>query len=541
MRIVLRVFQSSFHQLGPAIFFGIVAANTYTAMIALIHRALQGDLSNQNMVLFIAAVTAYTLTEILTRRFFLSISLAISARIRLEMTQIVLATPLARIEELTPHKIFGVLHGEIETITGAISDLSGTIIKTLQVTGLLIYFGIVSPQVLTVTAVMFPVMIALYLYPSAKAREFIRRERSAGWIVNKRLEEAVFGIREISQSSAKADYFFHRELRPAIQSARQISLKNRTFEFLFAHSSDMLLYLFVGALIFIGGREDSANLVKVRDLVLFVLVIKDPARTIIDHFGNLYRTNIRLKEIEKLGFDLERIFHPSPQTRETKSSHAAPDFQTIEMREVQFTYPQRDGHEEKSFSLGPISLTIRRGEILFIVGGNGSGKTTLIKLLCGLYTPSQGSVLLDAKPMLSDETSAYKNLFHVIFSDFYLFEQIHLKDFQQYSLRASEMLKKFELENRISISESGYISDVQLSSGQRKRIAMIVAKLEDKPILILDEWAADQDPHFKRLFYEQMLPDFRAQGKTVIIISHDDRYFHVADRVLTLEDGMVKK
>ena len=85
----------------------------------------------------------------------------------------------------------------------------------------------------------------------------------------------------------------------------------------------------------------------------------------------------------------------------------------------------------------------------------------------------------------------------------------------------------------------GRFSTLDLSTGQRKRLAMVAALLDDKPIYIFDEWAADQDPGFRRYFYEGLLGELKARGKTVLAVTHDDRYFGVADRVVKRGEGGV--
>lgn len=537
MYLVLRIFRSSFKVIGPAIFAGIIAANSYTAMIALIHQGLQGNLSWSFAWLFIGAIVLFAASEIVSRRLFLKISLEVSARIREDMTRTILRTPLQTIEKLTPHKLFGILHGEIEAVAGAVSDLSSTIIRTLQLIGLLTYFGITAPQVLFVALILIPVIAVIYLYPASKAQRFIDEERRAGWRVNKRLEEAVFGFRELSQNSEKSHLFIEQALRPTTENARQIILKNRTFEFLFSHVADVLLYAAVAALIFIGGRADLSNLVHIRDIVLFALVLKDPARIVIEHSANLYRANVRLKKIEDLGFDLRDVYRKSIVPVQAEIARPVPA--NIEFRNVTFSHRPEDASGDRPFHLGPINLLLERGKMVFLVGGNGSGKTTLIKIICGLYEPVSGEILVDGTPVADWGRQNFKSLFHVVFADFFMFEQIHLAPFEKYHEQTKKLLKNFRLDKRISIESNGHISDINLSTGQRKRVAMITALIEDKPIVVFDEWAADQDPEYKRHYYTEILPQLVAQGKFVVVVSHDDHYFHTANRLIKLQDGQI--
>lgn len=190
------------------------------------------------------------------------------------------------------------------------------------------------------------------------------------------------------------------------------------------------------------------------------------------------------------------------------------------------------------FEVGPLDLNIRQGEVLFIVGGNGSGKSTLLKLLTGLYPPSGGSMTLDGATIGPETYQTYRELFSAIFADFHLFRKLYgLESPDEQKIR--ELLREMELTRKTRYADRRF-SDIDLSSGQRKRLAYIAALLEDKPIYVFDEWAADQDPIFRKYFYNNLIGDLRTMGKTVIAVSHDDRYFNRADRVLKMEEGILK-
>ena len=100
------------------------------------------------------------------------------------------------------------------------------------------------------------------------------------------------------------------------------------------------------------------------------------------------------------------------------------------------------------------------------------------------------------------------------------------------------MLALLEMGDKLGV-ENGAFTTIDLSAGQRKRAAMLACVLERRPILVLDEWAADQDPHFRRKFYEVILPWLRRQGFTIVAVTHDDRYFHHADRRIHLREGRI--
>ena len=194
---------------------------------------------------------------------------------------------------------------------------------------------------------------------------------------------------------------------------------------------------------------------------------------------------------------------------------------------------------ETGFHLGPMSISFKSGEITFIVGGNGSGKSTLAKLITGLYTPTSGAIYLNGQPVTPENLEWYRQHFSAIFSDFYLFESYLGFNDRHLDQRVQGYLQQLELDHKVQVN-NGVLSTINLSQGQRKRLALLTTYLEDRPIYVFDEWACDQEPRFRKLFYTQILTDLKAKGKTVIVITHDEHYFQLADHLVKLDYGKVE-
>jgi putative ATP-binding cassette transporter len=211
-------------------------------------------------------------------------------------------------------------------------------------------------------------------------------------------------------------------------------------------------------------------------------------------------------------------------------------FRRITLSEIVFSYRREGG--PSTFTVGPWTLGLRRGELLFLTGSNGSGKSTALKLITGLYEPDSGAVLVDDVEVTRDQRQAYRELFSTVFTDFHLFEQLYgIEDTDP--ARVNALIERFGLAGKVSFAE-GRFSTHDLSTGQRKRLALIVALLEDRPVYVLDEWAADQDPEFREEFYRVILPELKSRGKTVIVVTHDDRFWNVADRLVRLDLGRIE-
>src|SRR6266478_332997 len=210
---------------------------------------------------------------------------------------------------------------------------------------------------------------------------------------------------------------------------------------------------------------------------------------------------------------------------------------SLELEGVVFSYDD-EGPGDNSFVLGPIDFQLNPGDLVFVVGGNGSGKSTFVKLLVGLYRQRLGKIRLGGTPIADSNRDWYRQHFSVTFSDFYLFEKFLGLDKNTLDSRAQMYLRNLGLDRKVRVTEQR-LSTTDLSQGQRRRLALLTAYLEDRPFYVFDEWAADQDPQYKQVFYTELLPELRARRKGVAIITHDDRYFHLGDRIVKLHDGQI--
>ena len=273
---------------------------------------------------------------------------------------------------------------------------------------------------------------------------------------------------------------------------------------------------------------------SVTEIAAVILFIIGPLSTVVSGFPAYTKANIAVLDINDLEMNLDHLNGRPHLFNETVQKHIAA-FNTVSLKSVEFSY--YDVQKDALFKTGPIELTLKKGETLFIVGGNGSGKSTLLKLLTGLYTPEKGKIEVDNTIISPENVQEYRELFSAIFSDFHLFDRLYgIKDWSDDEIFS--LIKEFQLEDKTSFKD-GVFTNLNLSTGQKKRIAMIVALLENRPICVFDEWAADQDPEFRRYFYYELIPKLKQTGKTIIIVSHDDQYFNTADRIMKMDYGQL--
>ncbi|MBO9509230.1 cyclic peptide export ABC transporter [Thalassospira sp. A3_1] len=254
-------------------------------------------------------------------------------------------------------------------------------------------------------------------------------------------------------------------------------------------------------------------------------------------------SDVALRKIKDIDDQLEDALdaqHAQEATNGTSSLETLEKFQDalgniteISLRDVRFAYPGTS--DSPGFAVGPINATFKKGEITFITGGNGAGKSTIIAVLTGLRPAAGGSIMVNDCPVPTDALQLYRDHFATVLSDYHLFRELYgIDDIDP--KRVETLLKQMEIDDKVELDDNAF-STTSLSQGQRKRLALIAALLEEKPVLVLDEWAADQDPHFRSVFYEKILPSLRKQGKIIICVTHDDRWFDTADTIYHVRDG----
>ncbi len=295
-----------------------------------------------------------------------------------------------------------------------------------------------------------------------------------------------------------------------------------------------LFFVVLGLLILLLPRLQPMDSGVLIGFTVILFQMMGPLEMVMNSLPQFGRALASARTVEEMGFNLESEITEREGAAEPAST---PAWQRLELSGVTHLYHREN--EEERFLLGPIDATFRPGELVFLVGGNGSGKTTLAKLLLGLYAPESGEIRLGGQTIDDASREEYREHFAAVFSDFFVFETLLGIDAASLDDEARKYLTKLHLQQKVQVTD-GALSTIELSQGQRKRLALLTAYLEDRPIYLFDEWAADQDPLFKEIFYLELLPELKARGKTVFVISHDDHYFHVADRVLKLDYGKIE-
>ena len=514
---------------------GVLGGVSATALITLVNRALSGNGSSPSIVIwgFILLLIVSPVMRFTSQVLLLRLSARSIFELRTQLCRRILSAPLRRLEELGSHRLLATLTEDIPLIIGALIALPMLCVDTAVVIGCLFYLGRLSWQLLSGVVVIMAFGIAIYQIALVRALRYFKLARDGADLQFRQYVALADGAKELK---------LHRKRRNAFQSwletttlkLQEYSIIGSTITAAAANWSEILFFIFIGLMLFfLPGRLDlSAGTMTA--YVLTTLYMRTPLAQVMNVLPGLGRANVSVKKVEELGFSL--LAHPQ-EWDSVSESDPQPSWESLELSEITHSY-RRDG-EEQDFTLGPINLALHPGEVVFLVGGNGSGKTTLAKLITGLYAPDSGEIRLDGELITKQNRDDYRQRFSAIFSDFYLFESFFGFEDSSINVTATEYLVKLQLEHKVKIKD-GALSSIDLSQGQRKRLALLTAYLEDRLIYLFDEWAADQDPFFKEVFYYQLLPELKARGKTAIVISHDDRYFKVADRIIKLDYGKLE-
>jgi putative pyoverdin transport system ATP-binding/permease protein len=358
----------------------------------------------------------------------------------------------------------------------------------------------------------------------------LTREHWDGWFNG--LKALTEGTKELKLHRERRRGFLADGLGRPLNDMLDSAMAGNAYATAAASFGQVVSFVLIGIVVFFLPRITPLDDRALTGYALTILYMVGPLESIMNLVPSYRRAQTAVNKVEQLGLSLAAEEGGEVESEEAPNA----DWRRLSLAGVTHTY--RDEASQDSFILGPVDLELRKGQVVFLVGGNGSGKTTLAKLLLGLYVPEAGQVLLDGQAVGDAERDAYRQLFTAIFSDFFLFESFFGLQSSHLEEDAGRYLDRLQLTAKVGV-EQGALSTLDLSQGQRKRLALLIAFLEDRSIYLFDEWAADQDPYFKEVFYRELLPELQQRGKTVVVISHDDRYFHLGDRLVKMESGRI--
>ncbi|WP_282418135.1 cyclic peptide export ABC transporter [Polyangium sp. 15x6] len=452
-------------------------------------------------------------------------------RIKGRIVEKILRADFAALERLGTSEIYDRITENATVISGAAGLVTNVLQQLLIFLFAIGYIAWMSLSAFVLLGILTAAGLALYWTRSEVMVGFLQHLAKTRVAFFDVLTDLLRGFKEVRFSRTRGQQIRDDVMRTSADLRDTTRKANHLFDDNFILAS-CNLFVLLGALVFVLPRHVHMEPATLTKLVSGVMFLWGPLQGAVSGYPAYVRSNQALREIETL----ERKLDAAAAAKASEGALSDPwkgKPGVIVAQGVEYEYARKNGDE--AFRIGPANFTIDPGEIIFIVGGNGSGKSTLLKVLTGLYGATAGTLFSGGEAVRPQNAPAYREMISAIFSDFHLFSKAYgLLDVDGQAV--SRLLAQMQLEGKTEFKVDRFTRR-DLSTGQRKRLAMVVSLLEDRPIHVFDEWAADQDPEFRKYFYEELLPALKARGKTVIAVSHDDRYFHCADRVFTMEYG----
>ena len=510
---------------------GISNAAILAAINAGAQAAGSGELSVSSALLFVVALLLFIKTQ---HYILIATTVEIEAiihRLRVRLMDQVRRSELLPLDEIGRAEIVAAITKESTTLTQATNMVAFAGQGVVLVFFVAIYIAYLSLLAFALSVAIVSLAGAIF---HVKSRQVAAEAREAAEWDNRlfdRLMDLLDGFKEVRLNRARSDHLFD-DVVEVSRTAANIKIRSQSESYKQLVFSQSSMYLLLAAIVFVVpafSDTKGGSIMQVTTALMFVVGV---CMGIVQTIPILLAANVAADNIERLDARLRAI----AAAGELSGVALRKRFDQVEMRSIVFSYI--DKSSEAVFRVGPIDFTLRSGDLVFITGGNGSGKSTFLKLLAGLYEPDSGEILLDGVRVDDSNREAYRSLIAAIFVDYHLFQRLYgITDAEPAEI--DRLLTQFRLHDKTRLA-GGTFSTLDLSGGQRKRLALIVSLLEKRPILLLDEWTADQDPDFRRKFYDELLPTLQQAGATVVVITHDDRYLdelHLTARRLRMDEG----
>jgi putative pyoverdin transport system ATP-binding/permease protein len=532
MKIVKYLFRRSKYKMVIASLAGILSGACHVLLLSVISKAAaQRQFTLAVVWGFAGLCVLLPITRVVSQVLLAQLAQGAIFDLRLRLCRQILGAPLRFVELTGSSRLLASLTEDVMVIGSAFTIFPILCTHITVLIACLLFLGHISWQALVLTLTSLVTGALGFKWFMRQAFAAMRKARESQDEMMGHFRALTEGFKELKLHRNRRSTFISNILSLTASEYRRQNITGIGYYAGAGGWGQMVQFILFGLLVFLLPTVGWIGHEALVSSLLVIMYMASPIDILSSNLPTLGRAAISMETLEKLGLSLEE------QSSEKEASGEAAGWEQIVLSNVTHSY-QREGEAEK-FMLGPVDCRITPGELIFLVGGNGSGKTTLAKLIAGLYKPEEGDIYIDGQPVQDKNRDEYRQLFSVVFSDFFLFEKLLGLSNPSLDTDAERYLEMLGLAGSVQVKE-GRLSTTSMSQGQRKRLALMTAYLEDRPIYIFDEWAADQDPAFKKVFYHSLLPELKARGKTIIVISHDDAYYNVGDRLIKLKDGQVE-
>ncbi|WP_395146016.1 multidrug ABC transporter permease/ATP-binding protein (plasmid) [Moraxella atlantae] len=522
-------------------FVKVIALNLLNALvgvltIAYINQALLSgkSLSWQSLAVFLGLIFALLATTFISQFALTKLGHQFVLELRQKIVKQILDSDISQTQAIGSAKLLASLSTDIQAITTAFVRLPELIQGVILCGGAGLYLGFLSLPLLLIVAVWIMLTIVVSGKLVNHVYAYLEKIRHTNDQLYQDYQAVIDGQAELKLHRPRAKCLY-QSFANHTETFRNDIVKADTFHLSAVNWSNIMMFASIGIVLVLSQLWSLASLPVAITFGVTLLFLKIPLLSAVGAYPTLQSAQVALDKIQSLGL-------AQYQADFAVNLGKFYDWQQLHFEQIGYTYP--NNQYAQKFALSPLNFTLQRGEVVFLIGSNGSGKTTFAKLITGIYLPTQGQLFVEmanGEKMAIDDSqlSDYRQLFSAIFSDFHLFDTLmNDKGEKPDDDLVNAWLAKLQISHKTQIINH-QIQDTQLSQGQKKRLAMLLAVADSKPIMLLDEWAADQDPSFRRYFYHELIPMLKSMGKTLFVISHDDNYFEAADRLLMMKNGIL--
>jgi len=514
----------------------MAAGASSTALVALINRIANNGAQPQwgfLLVAFVSLILVRSLAGAISKFLLFRFAQGVVFQLRLALSRRILQAPLHRFEQIGVPRLLAALTDDIVTLSETFGAIPILCIDASIVAGCILYLGWLSPRLLVLMLIFILFGVISYRWLANKGLQRLVLARENENMLFEHLRAMTDGLKELKLNAARQEEFFHDHLPGSAEAFRFQNVQAVRMFALADGWGEMLFFLPVGLVLFLPAQLGVFSQEVLWGYIIVVIFLIGPLSNIVNLLPRLGRAYVAIANINSIESALAYEHEQDPD-----SKGPDPNVTTWELKLVDISHSYIGAEKETEFRVGPVNLTLHPGELVFITGGNGSGKSTLAKLITGLYTPDNGEIVFNRIEVRGENKTWYRQHFSAIFADYYVFPRLMGIDQEIAASKTEIYLKWLGLRGKVHVRD-GRFSTTQLSSGQRRRLAMLHALLEDRPIYVFDEWAADQDAEFRCMFYEDLLPALKERQKGIVVITHDERYFAKADRIIKMEYGKV--
>ncbi|MCG7553741.1 cyclic peptide export ABC transporter [Pseudoalteromonas sp. Of11M-6] len=528
-----------------AIFLGALAGIAYSLLIPLVLKALQpslGGLATESdqlelfgwqvssakfAIAFAILCALIFVTRSLSQVLLTRVALEVTTQMRKDMYDRIRKAPIVALEKVGSAKLIAALTTDVQRIVMGARVLPDLLTNGVTLLGMMIFLYYLNRDVFLFVGYCIVFGVVTYQLPMYVSRVYITKSRKHVDNLQEGIRGIINGAKELKLNRAKSDDYFDYALH---QQESHILASDKIAQSVLrvaVNYGDILSFMVIGMISFVFVNYHQISSSELIGVVMVLLYIAGPVSVILNAIPQIAIAKVSVRKVNTL---LETL----PEEQFIEKISPLPEWQSIRFDDVSFRYLSVD--DKPGFKVGPLSFEISKGEVVFIVGGNGSGKSTLSKLMTLHYQATEGDIYFGDTKVTMESLASCREEVAAIYSDYHLFKRLFgLKVDPE---RITQLLRALDLNEKVKVVDNAF-STTSLSDGQRKRLALLVSVLEDKSLYLFDEWAADQDPEFKEIFYTEILPQLKSANKAVVVISHDDRYFKIADKVIRMEQGQL--